>query len=221
MGQTRTATVPFYKRSTPVMMLGAVIFIVFVLNYFFEGLPIIAPAATEFEAWAATIEWLALILGFVSLAIRNVDSIAKQRGEWYIGAIQLVTAVAMFGGFLIGGFSNVIYDFININIKGVGQSATFAMHGWFTVVASFRALKFTSAKRVMAVIFMWFVMLSQVPMGSVISPVITDVGNWLGKYILGAGAASLMIGSGIGVVILGVRTILLRNPGLFGFRKGE
>ena len=174
---------------------------------------------THTTAWIATIEWFALWLAFLSVAQRGLRTIVSRTGEWYTNLAQILVTVGMIIGYQFGGETNAIFSTLNVSLKAMGYASMFALHGFMTLTASFRALRFRDIPTTIAVILMLIMMLGQIPVGGLIWEGFGPLGEWLLNNVLTAGTRAIVLTSAVGTSLLGIRFLLLREEGMYGFSK--
>lgn len=222
MSKQESVVMSWAKKPQLVIALGSFMISLFMLDTYVKlpGITTIVSAVST--NWLPTIEYCSYILGFFLMADRSVRNLKQKRKEWYLGILTLAVAIIASLGYMFGGgASNAVYHFIDINIKGTGQSAVFALHGFFILSSSLRALKMKSIELTSAIVLVILTLLYQVPVGELIWPGIAGVGQWLQDYILAGGSRAITVTAAVGSVIMAIRVLVGLDWDVYGFRRGK
>ena len=201
-----------------VIFLGSLCFSTLMIDYFVK-LPILMDLSKFFSTTITTIEWFALCVGTISVLRRNVRNIQNQRKEWFIDVISASIIISMLISYYYGGARHSVFSILNTQVRGLANTAVFALHGFLVFSATFRAFRVSSPQKLVAMILMFLTMLSQVPIGDWVWPGIAIVGDFLTNVLLSAGSRAIVTCSAIGMVVLGVRVLLGTEEQTYGLPR--
>ena len=211
-----------YQRQVPVFLVSFLI-AVFFIEYFGIENPIMKGLVTEFLGWGSMIALISLSFGYFSLMLMHVQRIrARTRGSEGVSGTLLFKSIV------------VVASFVLLMLLGLGEgkgqmgemymfwfTATVAMAGatWWQewthhFYAPFRMFRITTIET--ATLFLSWLLICLREMGAVVAyiPQFEAIGDWIMKVPYMASNRGAMIAAGIGVVVLAIRALVGREPGL-------
>ncbi|MFC1802411.1 hypothetical protein ACFL0D_00425 [Thermoproteota archaeon] len=190
------------------------IFTIFTLIPIIGGhinIPILNEASTLVVDWASYMANFAFFLGIYASLRFHLLKIQKQEAEWYQSIVAIVAMAAML---ILGFVSKPTFDWVFDTIYQPTNIALFAfvsMYYYSSMYRGYRVRNFDAAVLVLSTAAIMFLYL---PAAEVwISPVLSQFGSWVSDYPSLAGLRGLMMGVGIGLIALTIRSIL-------GYEKG-
>jgi len=226
MAKTVTESKPAVLTTKIIPIIGAIFCALMVINYFANNLqiasvPQLSTVSAQIQNWVIVIANFALVVAFISLTQRQALNVKNKKRDWLFG----VCTMAIMWSMVIGRIAlpttldyNPSTWFAN-NIKGIGQAAMFALHGFFVVSAAMRALKVKSLILLPSAIGLILILLYLSPFGDVLWPGFTVIGQWLNDWPLQAGSRAITLGAATGAVTLGYRVVVGAERRAYGIVK--
>jgi hypothetical protein len=194
-----------------------------IFQYFFT-VPIAKTIAKSLQSWVSVMGSVALGIGAINIARIHGRYISRREpGKWVYSIILIVMIVITVGMglFFPGGISNPIYQDWYNTFFVPSDTMIAGILGWFLIPATYRAFKARTLESFVLLISCIFVMLMNVPIGEIISPVIPKIGQWITEVPNVAGQRAFIISVAIGITILTLRTILGHEKGALGHMEEE
>jgi hypothetical protein len=173
-----------------------------------------------FLSWGAIIALMQLAFGYLTLIRMHLRRISQASSEGYSrllfkSAIVLATFIIMLGiGFVEGqGNAGPTFTFWYSNLiamAGVGTVLEWISH----YSSPARMFKVTSIESAAMMAVWFFITLREMATVVVFFPQIEAIGDWIMKTPYMASNRGVMIAAGIGIVILAVRALVGKEPGL-------
>lgn len=151
-------------------------------------------------------------IGTVTLThIRRI----QKREEWYNSLALLVVLYAVIAmGWFTPSDTNYLWWFNNMFVPL--ETTVFSLLAFYITSASYRVFRARSKEAVLLLVSAILVMWGRAPISAVISGGFADVANWLMAVPNTAGMRGILIGIGIGVISIGIRTLLGMERGHLG-----
>ena len=212
-----------YQRTIPIFII-AVVAGLFIVEYFLVPIDALAQVKDEFLAWGVTMSTVAIIFGQVMLLTRYLRLLSSARKSG--ATVNLLDSVVFFAAFLIFGivglsdpqttsgptFTILYMTFVMKYAQGVGST------GWPAQVnAVFRVFKITSLETLTIAAVYIIVWLRYLTLVSFYIPGIFEVENYIKLVIHPSAQRAGLIGSAVGALIIGVRALVGREPGLMEY----
>lgn len=197
-------------------ILIAVLGIITLSEYYIVD-PTIRAASLEAGNWVVVISGFVLMMATVRGVLYNIRQIRDRRpGIWpYSIYFLALTAVYIAIG-LIDGVTGPIYSWLQTWFFAAGVSAAGGtLSAYLMLSTAFRAFRMRSIAGGALVISMAVFLIYLTAIGDFI-PGLVPVGKWLFDVPLSAGFRGILMGSGIGAVYIGLRTILGRERRVLG-----
>jgi hypothetical protein len=175
---------------------------------------------SEFRAWSIIIAAFALGLAAANLARFHLVRVAKRSSGWYH---NLACLIAMFTLGITGIFRGPkapTYDFLYTNVYSPLSVAVVALTIFFIATAALRAITARNAGATILLIAAVIIMLSNIPVGDAISPMIPKFAAWINKIPNMAGQRGILVTSAIGSIAFGLRVLLGLERTQFGAGGG-
>ena len=208
-----------YRRQIPIVVVSFFMSIL-LIDYYVPGTPLISSASTNFLAWGAMIALIQLSFGYLTLLRMHIERLSRIQTEGITNRnfktiIVLATLVIMAGIGIMegGGNSGPMFLFWYQNLvamAGVGTVLEWISH-YTSPARMFKIASLESA----AMFGVWFlIVLREMPTVVVFFPIFETIGDWIMKTPYMASNRGVMIAAGIGIVILAVRALVGKEPGL-------
>lgn len=194
-----------YRRAIPqwlVLIFGASVAFVY-----FYSTPQTSFLGKTVEGWGSVVGMFTIALGIYSLVLRHGMAVKKLEKRWYNSAALLVT----FAAFVIVGWGlgqsspqytwlgNVIFNPLS------GMSLAFPLFG--ATVACYKALRVRNLESLYVLAIAIVALYGRSPIGP-LTPIVSDLYNWLTAVGSAAGNRALILIAGIGAFALALRTML-------------
>jgi len=149
-----------------------------------------------------------LLVGVVSVFKNNVMQIRRGHDRPY-RLVTLTGLVAMPVLALIWGIrTDTPFMWIFENIQAPMQSTVFALLAFFVASASFRGFRARSVPAAILLLSALIILLSRSALGSLISPQLYEVADWIRSYPSMSARRAILIGIGLGSLTTSLRVIL-------------
>lgn len=193
--------------------------IVLVTVAYFVSVPILSNVSESIQLWSVIIAGFAIGLGIVNMIIVHGRYITRQvSGQWPYSIVFFLffAAQAVSGLADIKTLSNPVYLWLSKNIYSPLGAAFYAILGFFIISASYRTMKIRNLEAGVILITGVFVMLKNAPIGSLIWAGFPVLGTWVLDVATTAVQRAILIGTGIGIILLGLRILLGYERGYLG-----
>jgi len=180
-----------------------IFFSVFMLvRYYFD---VGKELADVFTSGVIIVTTFTLLIGAYNLTRYHVKNIQMKRSGWYYGLILLGSAA----GFLLLGYTDKAkYLWVQTNVLTTLETAMLSYVGMYMFTAMFRAARTRSLDASVLLFITIILMISMMPVGSIIFPGITPISNWIMQVPNTGATKAFTIGLGLGLLALMVRTWL-------------
>lgn len=195
------------KRQIPTII--AAVLTVFMLLDFFLAVPILRAVSNDIQTWTVVISAFAMGLGVVILVRNNVRIIRRRERNWPFHAWGLILLSVMIVLGQIGPQAthpSYVWLFTNAVVPLTGTMYT--LLAFYVATAAYRAFRARNIDTVLVLVSGLFALMTMAPIGAAIWGGFPIIGNWFLNVANMAGMRGIIIGIGIGVVTLGIRTIL-------------
>lgn len=200
------------KTEIPLILVGVLGFITLGEYYIVD--PTIKAISTEAGTWVVLISAFMLIMATVRGYLYNMRQIRERRpGLWPYSIHFLIFASIFMVIGVIEGTGGEHYSWMyNWILAGLG---TGIFTGYFVIATGYRSFRIRNIHSAALVISMAIFLLYLIPPGDYV-PGLFPVGKWLFDVPLTAGFRGILIGSGIGAIYIGLRTIMGRERRVLG-----
>ena len=197
----------FYKNEAPLIIAGF-LSIFLILEYFLD-FPILRSLSSDLQSWGVIIAAFALGLGVLTVARNNYSAIKRHDKNWPYFLWGLILMVVMIVTGLIGNIGkDPLFLWLYNNALIHLSSTMYSLLAFYITTAAYRAFRARNVDAALVLISGVFVILTIAPVGAVIWPGFPIIGQWLLDIPNMAGMRGIIIGVGLGVLALGIRTIL-------------
>ncbi|MCX7920067.1 MAG: hypothetical protein N3A72_10785 [bacterium] len=187
---------------------------IFMTAKFFLKIPIVEGIANELEQWCLVIAAFAILLGIVNLFRLNLLTIIRRRPDWQYKVVMLIAfVITVISGLVLfavqGDISGKnVFNFIFMNVLLPLGSTMYALLAFYIASAAFRAFRAKNIEATLMLSAAILVMLGRVPIGMAISGLFPQLANWIMTVPNAAGQRGIIMGATIGVIAVGLKTIL-------------
>jgi hypothetical protein len=204
------------RRRGPYTVITLLILFFFV-TYLFAAPTPVQQFGSQLLQWAAIVAYFAILVGTIDICRYHLGSLgSRQAGRWeYSGALIAVLAIGlilgMFGVLSGRGTNYEPFAWLYNAIYVPSNATVYAILVFYIASASYRAFRIRNAQALLLVIVGFIIMFSNIGVGYVIWPGFVPLGNWINAYPVAAAFRPIIIGSGLGVIMTGLRAILGRE----------
>lgn len=208
-----------YQRQLPVFIVSFFMTILLV-NYYAVEIPVLKSISSEFLAWGAMIALIQMAFGYMSLMrmhIQRISRIGKEKFDRrsFKSIVVMGTFVVFILLGLIGGQGEASTGFqywygAIVAMAGLWPVLEWVSH-YYSPMKMFKVVNIETA----VMVAVWVLAcLREMPAVVVFFPWAETIGDWIMRVPFTAANRGVMITAGIGVVVLAVRALIGREPGL-------
>jgi hypothetical protein len=209
------------KLNSIAMILRSLVIIIMVIAYFINIEPI-TKISGDIPNWTVIIAGFALGVGAISVLSLHLKNIIKRTPNAPYSLILIIGFVIMsVSGLLLGeiGLSPIYtwaytYLFLPIN------NTIMTLLAFYIFTAAVRVFRIRNIEASLLLVSSFLVLLGNMPMSSSIWVGFEPIRFWIMNIINAAAYRGIVIGTGIGLLIMGIRFILGIEKGAVGM-KGE
>jgi len=204
----------FIRRTEIPITIAAIMTLIMLLDLF-TGDPTLRAASTMLQSWAIILAGFALGIGAVSLLRLHTTNIKRKRPGWY-GSVLIIffTAAVLVTGLMDLNLANPILRFILDNMYMRLYAAAWAFEGIFLIYGLYRAFKIRNLDSLILSVTAFFCIIRNAAVAEVFfGPAAFAPGTWILDVPNLGGIRALMIASSLGILMLGLRTLLGKERG--------
>ena len=204
------------RRHGPYLII-ALLILFFFITYLFALPQPVTLFGGNLTQWAAIAAYFAIIVGTLDIIRYHLRPLRlRESGQWQYSALLL--AILAIG--LVTGISGVLsgaginyqpFAWLYNAIYVPSNATVYAILVFYIASASYRAFRIKNAQAAFLVLIGFIIMFSNIGVGYVIWPGFVPLGNWINTYPVAAAFRPIIIGSGLGVIMTGVRALLGRE----------
>jgi len=204
------------RRHGPYLTITLLILFFFVTYLFTTPQPV-QLFGTQLVQWASVVGYFAILVGTIDIVIFHLKPLrSKESGQWQYSAVLLIiTAIGLVtgtAGVLSGaGINYQPFAWLYNAIYVPSNATIYAILVFYIASASYRAFRIKNAQAAFLVLVGFIIMFADIGLGYVIWPGFVPLGNWINTYPVAAAFRPIIIGSGLGVIITGLRALLGRD----------
>ena len=204
------------RRHGPYLTITLLI-VFFFITYLFTTPQPVQLFGTQLVQWASVVGYFAILVGTIDIVIFHLKPLrSKESGQWqYSAVLLLITAIGLVTGVtgvLSGaGINYQPFAWLYNAIYVPSNATVYAILVFYIASASYRAFRIKNAQAAFLVLVGFIIMFADIGLGYVIWPGFVPLGNWINTYPVAAAFRPIIIGSGLGVIITGLRALLGRD----------
>ena len=152
----------------------------------------------------------AFSLGLASFNLLRIHggNVQKQRSNWIYSLILVAALIVTVALGLSKGPSSPTYKYWYDNVLSPCSATVYAMTAFYITSAAYRAFRARSLEATLLLVTAAVLMLGNAPIGEMIFGGFPKWASWIMNVVNMAGQRGILIGSGIGAIAGGMRTIL-------------
>ena len=204
------------RRHGPYLTITLLI-VFFFITYLFTTPQPVQLFGTQLVQWASVVGYFAILVGTIDIVIFHLKPLrSKESGQWQYSAVLLIiTAIGLVTGtagvFSGAGINYQPFAWLYNAIYVPSNATVYAILVFYIASASYRAFRIKNAQAAFLVLVGFIIMFADIGVGYVIWPGFVPLGNWINTYPVAAAFRPIIIGSGLGVIITGLRALLGRD----------
>lgn len=212
----------YLKREIP-LTIAFVVGMIMLTDYFFR-VPEISTIASKILNWTLIIGGTMIGLGVINIFMIHIRR-ARRRipGQWLFSIWLMFGIVFMFflgvnEGLLTGRTltDSPLYTWFYINVNMATSVTIFSLFGFYVVSAAIHAFQVRNIESLLLATGAIIVFLWNAPVGGAIWQGFGPLGTWVSDTIVGSTFRAVTICMAVGVLSLGLRTLLGRERGYLG-----
>jgi hypothetical protein len=189
-------------------VLMTVLGLLFVAHHYVPH-PVVAKPMTVMLQWKQPLAAVIMLTASFSLVWLHVKRVQRRERRWGYSAVMLVSMTAMvFVGTVFGVQEGSLFATWFKHMITPIESTMFALLAFYVASAAFRAFRARTVSATLLLLSAFIVMLALVPAIENNVPFIGDVSAFLLKYPNTAAKRAVLIGVGLGIVSVALKTIL-------------
>jgi hypothetical protein len=193
-------------------IIGMVLFV-----EWFLAVPGIGVAGTALRDFGVTVSAFALGLGAINLFVLHGNHIKARTPNQWIYSLALLATLVLF--IVVGvqqGAQGPNYKWI-YNYIIVPLSATmYGAIGFYIASASYRALRARSKEATVLLVTGVILLIRNAPIGPALWDGFPIIGSWIMDVVTTAAFRGIMMGTSLGILALGIRTLIGMERGYLG-----
>jgi hypothetical protein len=193
-------------------LIGMVLFV-----EWFLAVPQIGVAGTALRDFGVTVSAFALGLGAINLfALHGGHIKARTKNQW-IYSLALLAALLLF--IIVGvqqGVQGSQYKWIYNNIIVPLSATMYGAIGFYIASGAYRALRARTKEATVLLITGVILLLRNAPIGPALWDGFPIIGSWIMDIVTTAVYRGIMMGSSLGILALGIRTLIGMERGYLG-----
>ena len=199
------------KRREIWITITAICGLLVIFEYFF-AIQAAKDISVLIQGWAVTIAGFAVGIGLVNLGVIHIKRFTRRDANWYLsGWLVFVMLLVVVLGLTLTP-SSPTYTWIFQNVYAVVGPTMWSLLGFYIASASFRALRARTLEAGLLLVSAVLLMLVQAPVGALI-PYVPSIAYWIRDVPNTAGMRAIILGTAVGAIGLGIRTLLGQERG--------
>jgi len=206
-----------YQRQIPLILLSIVSFLMTVAYYL--NIPALSDVKSGLSLWTVNITNIVYIYGVTTLLLYHINRVRRpdQRVPFRRSLIFILLFVffGALGLLLPGGFADPDYSYTYTNLVGAVGIAFGAISALYAFPAVLRLMRrVRTIEGIVFVILSFVYSLRNITSWTASFPVFVDIATWLQLVPVAGAMRGAYIAAAVGLVIICIRAIIGREPGL-------
>jgi hypothetical protein len=175
---------------------------------FFLSIPALQELAKQVQNGVIVVAAFSLGLACVNLLRIHGKNVSDRKGKWGY-SLALIAALLVTAGLgIVVGPNHNAYKFVFDNIQTPCSATVYAMTAFYMASAAYRTFRARSLEAGLLLVSAAILMLGRAPLGEMIFSGFPGWADWLMNVVNLAGQRGILIGSGIGAIAAGMRTLV-------------
>lgn len=196
--------------------IGLITAIIMIADFYIK-IPIVRSAAEGVGNWVVIGAACAMGLGLANIFRIHIRHIRQQTaGQWYysVWLIVITSIMVITGG--VWGTSQPIYKWLFDYMYSPADGTAFTLATLYMTSAAYRTFRARTYEAGVLLVFGVIAMLKNAPLGELIWAGFPALGSWLMTYPSGGVYRAIILGIGLGMIVIGLRTLLGFEAGYIG-----
>jgi len=191
------------------------------ITEFYISWPEMTRVISEIQRWAVAAAAFTVGLGVVNLTRIHVRHVAKRtKGQWYhsgwLLAIMYLTLIIGLAYTARDSRFKWIFD----SLYYPADATIYALLSFFIARACYRVLRVRNLDSGILLVAAFVVLLRSTPIAVAIWGGFVDLDNWVSNILSPASSRGIVITSALGLIVLGLRTLMGRERASIGITEG-
>lgn len=179
------------------------------LAAFFVDSPSVNNLQDILNNWVIILGAFSFILGGLSILIVHAMNIRGRRENWPYSVVLVICLVGMvFFGIFVDFSATGLFQWVFRNVQNPMQATMFALLAFYVSSASYRAFRVKNFHATLLLVAALLVMIGTVPIGEKMWSQFPIIAQWILNVPSLAAQRALLIGSALGLVATGLKTLL-------------
>lgn len=205
------------KKTVP-LALTFIIGVILIFEWFIPT-DIGTSVGTGIRNFGIVVNAFAIMAAAVGLYLGEIRKIVKNSSErlWSVWTLIVVSVFILLG--VLTGYQSDNYQFIYGSILLPLGASMYGSISFYIAAASYRVLRFKGRQATVLLIPAMILILANTPIITSLYAGFQTVGNWIMTNITQPGYRGIMIGTALGTLAAGIRTLIGRETGWLGRKE--
>jgi hypothetical protein len=202
------------RRTIP-LVITMILGVIMIFDFYFTNVPIISDIVLDLTKYSTIIWGFAMPYAVLSVFGEHIKVIQKRTpGRWYYSIYMLaIILVFLFIGITQGTSAPIYVEFYQ-NLGAPVLSSMTGILTFYVLTATFRAWHARTTEALIMIISGILTTLGLIaPIGEIIWPGFVPIANFINSYISNAESVVFYVGTGLGGLLLGYRTLIGQETG--------
>ncbi len=175
---------------------------------FFINSPTATAVQDGLDNWIIIISSFSFLMGGLSVLFNHISRVSQRSEGWGFSIVLIVCMLSMAVLGIIDYSQSGIFMWLFKNVQNPMQSTMFAFLAFYVASASYRAFRVRNWMATLLFISAVIVMIGSVPVGEALWSKTATIAQWILNVPSLAAQRALLIGSALGMVATGLKTLL-------------
>lgn len=210
-----------FKRVEGPIIVTSIVGIIVIFEYYLK-IPVIVNVASNISNWGVILAAFFLGFGVITVFKSHSRKIIKRDKKWiYSLWLLVIMSITIISGFASPYAEHPIFNWIYTYVLANINTAIASLTVFYTVAAMYRSFRVRNLESGLLFLFAFIAILRNAPIGAALFPPIQTIGDWVLNVLNMAVTRGLIMAAALGVLAVGVRTLLGLEKGYLGVGEDE